>query len=79
MSQPKTDHQLVALKIQHKGGKFSLDCDLAAEDGIKVLTYALQLIGYRNEQIRKQAALTEEDQIDIAIQNIKKQPLKGKE
>lgn len=72
MSNPINPKQPVTLKIQHKGGMFSIDTTMTAEDGMKALTYALQLINYRHEQERKQAALSEEDQIDLAIKEIKK-------
>lgn len=71
----KLNHQPVSLKIYHKTGVFSLDTTVTTEDGMKIMTYALQLINYQRDQEKKQAALSEEDQIDIAIKKIKDQPI----
>lgn len=75
MSEPANLKQPVSLKIKDRGGAFLLDTDVTTEEGAKIMTYALQLINYRHEQDRKLATLSEEDQIDLAIKEIKKQPI----
>lgn len=71
MSQPKPN-QPVALKIRDTNGTFLLDTNVTTEEGAKLMVYAMQMINYRAELEKKQAELTEEDQIDLAIKEIKK-------